>query len=226
MRRLPHGQCHRQQNVPDHSFNPNLSACKQCHATATTFNVNGFQSQIQSAMTEIETWLNGQGFLTRATAAPYVPLTAAQLGDGNWDQDLPTPGATFDGGLLTQDQAGALYDYILVARGAASGVHNPKYVGQLLYDSYNAIPGFPWRRFRSAPSEVRREMHAAALRSRVRGSACGLLGGACRRTGLAGLRRRRRADTSASVRRLSRRHESRSRMERDVVSARSHALHP
>ena len=138
-------------NVPDHSFNPNLSACKQCHATATTFNVNGFQSQIQAALTEIETWFNSQGFLTRATAAPYVPLTAAQLGDGNWDQDQPTPGATLDGGLLTQDQAGALYDYILVARGGASGVHNPKYVGQLLYDSYNALTGLSLSAFPQRP---------------------------------------------------------------------------
>ena len=39
------------------------------------------------------------------------------------------PGATLDGGLLTQDQAGALYNYILVARGGAYGVHNPKYIG-------------------------------------------------------------------------------------------------
>ena len=138
-------------NVPDHSFNPNLSACKSCHATATTFDVNGFQSQIQAAMTEIETWFNSQGFLTRATAAPYLPLTMAQLGDGNWDQDLPTPGASFDGGLLTQDQAGALYDYILVARGGASGVHNPKYIGQLLYDSYYALAGLPLAAFPQRP---------------------------------------------------------------------------
>jgi hypothetical protein len=95
--------------------------------------------------------LNGQGFLTRAAAAPYVPLTMAQLGDGQWALDQPTPGASFDGGLLTQDQAGALYDYILVARGGASGVHNPKYVAQLLYDSYNALTGLPLAAFPQRP---------------------------------------------------------------------------
>ena len=47
------------------------SACRQCHAGATTFDVNGFESQIQAAMTQIETSLNSQGLLTRATAAPY-----------------------------------------------------------------------------------------------------------------------------------------------------------
>jgi hypothetical protein len=138
-------------NVPDHSFTPQLSACLSCHATATSFNVNGFESQVQSAMTEIETWLNAAGLLTRSTAAPYAPLTAAQLGDGNWDQDLPFPGGVIDGGLLTQDQAGALYDYILVARGAAYGVHNPKYVAQLLYDSYFALSGLPLATFPQRP---------------------------------------------------------------------------
>jgi Cytochrome c552 len=138
-------------NVPDHSFNANLSACKSCHATATTFDVNGFQSQIQAAMTQIETWFNAQGFLTRATAAPFTPLTPAQLGDGSWDQDQPVPGATLEAGLLTQDQAGALYDYILVARGGASGVHNPKYIAQILYDSYVALTGLPLAAFPQRP---------------------------------------------------------------------------
>ena len=138
-------------NVPDHSFNPTLGACKQCHATATTFDINGFQSQVQGAMTEIETWLNAQGFLTRASAPPYTPLAPSQLGDGNWDLDQPVPGATLEGGLMTQDQAGALYNYILVARGGAYGVHNPKYVGELLYDSYFALSGLPLATFPQRP---------------------------------------------------------------------------
>jgi hypothetical protein len=81
--------------------------------------------------------------MTRAAAAPYTALTMAQLGDGDWADDQPVPGATLDGGLLTQDQAGALYNYILVARGGAYGVHNPKYIGQIVYDSYFALSGLP-----------------------------------------------------------------------------------
>jgi hypothetical protein len=138
-------------NVPDHSFNPSLTACLGCHATATSFNVNGFQSQIQSALTQIETMLNTAGLMTRATTAPYLPLTAAQLGDGNWSQDLPVPGGTIDSTLLSQDQAGALYNYIVVARGGASGVHNPKYIAQLLYDSYFALTGLPLSAFPARP---------------------------------------------------------------------------
>jgi hypothetical protein len=137
--------------VADHSFTPQLSACQGCHAGATSFNVSDFESQVQAAMTQIETWFNGEGLLTRAAVAPYTALTTAQLGDGNWDQDQPVPGGAVEGGLLTQAQAGALYNYILVARGGAFGVHNPKYIAELLYDSYMAISGLPLASFPMRP---------------------------------------------------------------------------
>jgi hypothetical protein len=130
-------------NVPDHSFAPQLSACLGCHAGATNFNMGGFEVDVQNAMTEMETWLNDAGLLTRASAAPYVALTIAQIGDGNWADDQPVPSVGIDGGALTQDQAGAIYNYILVARGGAFGVHNPKYIGEILYDSYMALSGQP-----------------------------------------------------------------------------------
>lgn len=129
--------------VPDHSFTPQLSACLGCHGGATSFDVNGYESDIEDALTEMETWLNTEGLLTRAASAPYAPLLASQLGDGNWILDQPVPGGTINGALMTQDQAGALYNYLLVARGGAFGVHNPKYVGELLYDSYLALSGVP-----------------------------------------------------------------------------------
>jgi hypothetical protein len=138
-------------NVPDHSFSPKLTACLGCHATATNFNINGFQSQIQSAMTQIETTFNAAGLLTRATSSPYTPLTKAQLGDGNWSQDQPVPGGMMDGGLMTSDQAGALYNYLIVSRGGAYGVHNTTYIAQLLYDSYFSLTGLPLDAFPVRP---------------------------------------------------------------------------
>jgi hypothetical protein len=128
-------------NVPDHSFNPQLSACLGCHTGATSFDMSGYETDIQDALTTIETWLNGAGLLTRASSAPYTALTTAELGDGDWAEDEPVPGAGLDGGLLTQDQAGALYNYLLVSRGGAYGVHNPRYIGEILYDSYLALSG-------------------------------------------------------------------------------------
>jgi hypothetical protein len=138
-------------NVPDHSFDPSLTACLGCHATATNFDINGFQSQVQSALTQIETTFNAAGLLTRASAMPYSPLTSAELGDGNWSQDLPVPGGTIGGVLLTQDQAGALYNYLVVSRGGAYGVHNPTYIAQILYDSYFALTGLPLAAFPVRP---------------------------------------------------------------------------
>ncbi|HXX68462.1 MAG TPA: hypothetical protein VEK07_14835 [Polyangiaceae bacterium] len=131
------------QNVPDHTFNPQLSVCVSCHAGATSFDVAGGESLTKAAMTDLERALNDQGWLTRSTAAPYAALTdpdggGGQVGDGNWADDTPAPGHT-----LTAGQAGALYNYILIARGGAYGVHNPLYVQQLLYDSYVAVMDSP-----------------------------------------------------------------------------------
>jgi hypothetical protein len=133
-------------NVPDHSFNAKLSACgaSACHTPAPTdFNVAGGQATVKALLTDLERVLNSSGWLTRASAAPYTPLTdsdagTGQVGDGNYSLDLTTPGPT-----LTAAQAGALYNYILVARGGAFGVHNPLYTKQILYDSYVAVAGTP-----------------------------------------------------------------------------------
>jgi Cytochrome c552 len=131
--------------VPDHSFNPQLSACLGCHAGTTTFNINSFQSDVQSAMNQFETYF--QNMLTRSATAPYTPLLMTQIGDGNWANDLPIPGSTIGGALMTEAQAGALYNYLLIARGSGYGVHNPKYVAQLLEDSYAALTTAPLNAF-------------------------------------------------------------------------------
>jgi hypothetical protein len=132
--------------VADHSFNPRLSACVNCHAGATSFDINGGQTRMTAAMHELQIALNDAGYLTRSAAAPYAALAASELADGAFALDQTRPGGVgIDGGsgALTADQAGALYDYIIVARGGASGVHNPKYEQQLLFDSYLALKGLP-----------------------------------------------------------------------------------
>ncbi len=133
------------QNVGDHSFEPSLSVCLGCHAGATSFDINGGQTLDQTEMFELEADLNKAGFLTRSTAAPYLALTAANLMDGQFVSDFARTGAgAVDGGpaiTLSASQAGALYNYFLIAKGGGSGVHNPKYEQQLIYDSVFALTG-------------------------------------------------------------------------------------
>lgn len=128
------------QNIGNHSFYPQLSACKQtgCHTNATSFNVGGGQSTVSALLQELRVALNNASMLTRSAAAPYAALTATELADAefNLDKSRPITG-------LTGDQAGALYNYLIVSRGGAKGVHNPLYVKQLLWDSIKAITGGP-----------------------------------------------------------------------------------
>jgi hypothetical protein len=111
--------------TPNHSFYAQVSACTQCHVGATNFDIGGGQSQMKASLTELEKALNDAGYLTRSAAAPYTALLASQIGDGNWALDKTRPGAGPDGGatVLTADQAGALFNYIIVARGGAGGIH-------------------------------------------------------------------------------------------------------
>jgi hypothetical protein len=131
------------QNIGNHSFYPQLSTCTQsgCHTSATSFDVIGGQSAMKAGIQELRVALNTYkgGLLTRSETAPYDPLTSSQLADQNFFEDSVRPGATG----LTPDEAGALYNYLLLARGSAGGVHNPVYVRELIYDSVKAITGLP-----------------------------------------------------------------------------------
>ena len=76
-------------NVPDHSFNPQLSACSACHAAATSFNVNGFESRHSGrADRRSRHGSTAQGLLTRADgrairAADGGAARRRQLGRGS-----------------------------------------------------------------------------------------------------------------------------------------------
>lgn len=125
-------------DIGNHSFYPQLSTCKQagCHVNATSFDVIGGQSAMKAGIQELRVALNGMGWLTRSAAAPYEALSAPDLADQHFAEDRvrPTNG-------LTADQAGAVYNYLLLARGSGGGVHNPVYVRELIYDSVKAVTG-------------------------------------------------------------------------------------
>jgi hypothetical protein len=120
-------------NYPDHSFYAKTSACTNCHGTLNNFDVLGGQSEVKAELQNLRVALNNLSMLTRDGVGP---LNSTDLNDQQWDLDnaLPKMGVTIP-------QAGALYNYFVVARGSAFGVHNPRYTGELLYDSLQAVGG-------------------------------------------------------------------------------------
>jgi hypothetical protein len=132
-------------NVPDHTMKPTVAYCKTCHTTYTgsDFDIQGGRTLVKNALFELQALLNAQGLLTRSPAAPYGPLGASELSDGQFHLDRTRPGSGPGGAnqVLTADQAGVLYDYIIVARSKDLGVHNPTYTKQLLWDSIVKLKG-------------------------------------------------------------------------------------
>jgi hypothetical protein len=124
--------------IGDHSFAPQVSACNAsgCHQNATSVHLG--QTTLKDNIRDLRTALNSKGWLTRSEASPYEALTAAQLADENFALDAPRPGNT-----LGPEEAGALYNYLIIARGGAFGTHNPLYVKQLIFDSYKAVMDEP-----------------------------------------------------------------------------------
>jgi hypothetical protein len=120
--------------IGDHSFAPALSTCKSagCHVNATSFDIIGGQSAMKSDLRALRRVLNDLDWLGREGSAEG--LSDAQVLDDNFAEDVPR---TATG--LTAAQAGAVYNYLLIARGGAGGIHNPLYVRQLIFDSYFAL---------------------------------------------------------------------------------------
>lgn len=119
--------------IGDHSFYPQLSACTTCHKDATNFDVAGGQSKVKIALQNLRVALNDLQLLTRDGTNP---LNDTDLNDENWNEDNALSASG-----VSQDHAGALYDYFMIARASGYGVHNPYYVNELLYDSLIATGG-------------------------------------------------------------------------------------
>lgn len=127
------------EGVANHSFKPQVAKCITCHEghdPAEGFNVNNGQEQIAGMLRDLREALNDvpHEALTREENTGSSELTPNQLADDEFVHDEPRPGAS-----LSQDEAGALYNYLIAARGSALGVHNPRYTAQLIWDSYEAL---------------------------------------------------------------------------------------
>ncbi|MBL8606640.1 MAG: hypothetical protein JNL38_04935 [Myxococcales bacterium] len=138
------GTCHMPKvtangGYPDHSFRPQISSCvgTGCHATGTiNAELNTSRGVFIAALKDLQRVLNAKGLLTRQTASGPAPqLTVAELADNQFALDkVRNPGAA-----VTADEAGALYNYLMIARAGALGAHNPFYTRQLIFDSYAAV---------------------------------------------------------------------------------------
>lgn len=135
------GTCHMAKvtlndSYPDHSFRAQASTCTAvgCHGSGATLTaqLNASRGVFDGAMLDLQKVLNAKGLLSRAGGAV---LAGAELTDKQFNLDRArNPGAP-----ITADEAGALYNYFLVARGGARGAHNPVYMKQLIFDAYVAV---------------------------------------------------------------------------------------
>ena len=99
----------------DHTFEPDESACQECHADIEDFDVNGLQTEVAASLEE---------------------LKAALVAKGLWDaeEDENTVG------IFPEAEAGAVWNYIYIVKEDKSmGVHNPAYTKALIAASLEAL---------------------------------------------------------------------------------------
>ena len=106
--------CHMHGDPTNHTFEPQLTACQECHTDATDFNINNVQSDIETLLTTLGDKLKAQGMLDA-------------------DGHLVT-------GTYAIGRAGALWNYIAVEEDRSMGVHNPKMIKEMLQASIASLP--------------------------------------------------------------------------------------
>lgn len=130
-------------NVPDHTMKPAVAFCKTCHTEygGATFDIQGGQTLVSNALKELQGLLDAKGLLTRSESAPYAELSAEERDDRQYHLDHVRPGSGPAGAHQQVDAAtaGAIYNYLIVARSKDLGVHNPTYAKQLLWDSIKQL---------------------------------------------------------------------------------------
>jgi hypothetical protein len=108
----------------DHTFNPTLDACISCHDGATTFDVNGFQTEVEDQLVVLA------GLLAQVPGiAPdgTTPITGIVINDDPIEGTFPIIAA------------GAAWNYIFVFEDKSKGVHNPAMVEALLQNSIETL---------------------------------------------------------------------------------------
>jgi len=104
-----------------HTFFPNINGCTSCHAGATDFDINGKQTEIHALFTELEHALMEHKLIDETMHA--IPYTAA----------------TGIGRPWTSQEAGAVFNFLVVEYDASYGVHNYKYTKALLTNTLEMV---------------------------------------------------------------------------------------
>jgi hypothetical protein len=132
----------------------NIAACKQCHTTSgTDFDFNGYQTEIEGLLTQLETSLDtylekesGEytGYLDIYDPASnpngrYQAKAAASWSQAQKDANALLP-LLKDAGF-TNLHGAAFIDFVMVMKDKSMGAHNPPYIHALLQNAIESLAG-------------------------------------------------------------------------------------
>jgi len=101
----------------------NIGACTTCHSGATSFDVANIQSEVHALLEELHGMLVQYGLYTaEGLHEGGHPVKSSELGQKH-----------------TEQQAGAVFNYILFEEDRSSGVHNPAYTKAVLTNTVEMV---------------------------------------------------------------------------------------
>jgi len=100
----------------NHSWHPELASCTECHASATSFDVNGVQTEIAGLIQDLEDALVAKGVMEVTDGEAHVVT-----------------------GKYPPAQVGAFFNYATMVDDRSNGVHNPAYIKALLTNSIESL---------------------------------------------------------------------------------------
>ncbi|MFY0653162.1 MAG: collagen-like protein [Cyclobacteriaceae bacterium] len=118
-----------------HTFNPALDACTECHPGASSFDINGSQTAIETQLNELRDLLVTAGVIEQESELTYEINQETGLIEA-----ITEPGGYHPVvGVYTKEEAEAFFNWDGMVEDRSLGVHNPKYAKALLTNSIEAL---------------------------------------------------------------------------------------